>query len=203
MPEDPLSAKERDLAALAAARTGFDGYLAQLVDLADHGGPTYVGMIVNGLIVIGLLSPSEKFAESVDEGRAWLANVSRRAGPPEGLTEQQFEENLAAFSTLATRSTRARQEEEDKIVEEAEPYVDDDGALDFSTAPADLARRVMRTWYRNSATLTEVQIFAPGQTGLMRLRVMRVALDQIAAWWVLPLDPEGRSSFSLFTTENP
>jgi hypothetical protein len=36
----------------------------------------------------------------------------------------------------------------------------------------------------------------------MRLPVMRVTLDQVSAWWIVPLDSEGQASFKLFSTEN-
>jgi hypothetical protein len=200
--DDPLGPNEQDVAELAAASANFDGYLAQLLDLADTGIPTYVGMIVNGLVVIGMLSPAEKFVASVDEVRSRLADASRKAGLLGDLSKAQFEESLETFSSAASAAYRERRQEEEEIVGEAQPYLDDSGHLDFKTAPARIARRVMRLWYRHSVTLTEAQIFAPGQAGLMRPPVMRVALDQISAWWVIPLDAEGRGTVPLFATDD-
>jgi hypothetical protein len=203
MSDDPLSQNEQDIAELAAARTGFDGYLAQLIVLADEGVPTYIGMIVNGIIVFGTLSSADKIAKSIDEHLSWLADASRKGGmPPEEVSAEEFESSLQSFSSGATTAYEAHRAETDEVADEARPYSNEDGNLDFRTAPARVARRVVRLWYRHSITLTEVQVFAPGQAGLMRLPVMRVTLDQVSAWWIVPLDSEGQASFKLFSTEN-
>jgi hypothetical protein len=203
MSDDPLTPQEQDIAELAAARTVHDGYLSQLLGLADDGVSTYVGMIVNGIVVVGTLSSADKMAKRVDEHRSWLAGSSRKGGtPPEGVTAEEFENSLRTFSSAATTAYEAHRAEMDEIADEAGPYLTEDGQLDFKTAPARVARRVISLWYRHSITLTEVQVFAPGQAGLMKLPVMRVTLDQVSAWWVIPLDSEGQANFTLFSTEN-
>jgi hypothetical protein len=203
MSDDPLTPHEQDIAELAAARTAQDGYLMQLIGLADDGVSTYIGMIVNGIIVFGVLSSTDKIAKPVDEHRSWLAGASRKAEmPPEGVTAEEFENSLRTFSSAATTAYEAHRAETDEIADEAEPYLTEDGHLDFKAAPARVARRVIGLWYRHSITLAEAQVFAPGQAGLMKLPVMRIALDQVSAWWVIPLDSEGRANFTLFSTEN-
>jgi hypothetical protein len=203
MSDDPLTPHEKDIAELAAARTAQDGYLGQLIVLADQGVSTYIGMIVSGIIVFGTLSSADKIAKPVDDHRSWLAEASRKGGMlPEGVTAEEFENSLQSFSTAATTAYEAHRAEMDEIADEAEPYLTEDGELDFKTAPARVARRVVRLRYRHSITLVEVQVFAPGQAGLMKLPVMRVVLDQVSAWWVIPLDSEGHASFPLFSTEN-
>lgn len=198
MTGEPLTKSERYLAELAAS-SGADPLLADLVELADSGLPTSLGMFVDGKIVVGQLASSKVAAAEVDKSRSWLAERAQQH-PPEDLSQEEFDERLKKFSTAASDAVAKQEQMFSEIWDEAAEHLTDDGFA-FDKAPAALSQRVISALGRRFVTLQEVQIMAPGQTGLLHLPVLRIAITHIAAWWVIHLDAEGRASFQLFTTD--
>ena len=73
MPDEPLSPSDYDLARIAAAADARDdGFLLDLVELADQDLSTSVGLLVNGVFVTGVLTSAKTMADEVDTARTWL-----------------------------------------------------------------------------------------------------------------------------------
>jgi len=200
MSDEPLTPADYDLARIAAAADARDdGYLSSLVELADHDVSTSVGLLVNGVFVTGILASAKMIADEVDKARTWIADQSRQHTDPQEMTAE-LEEGLKAFSTAASDAYAQGREAITKARESAEPYMDDEGFA-FQKAPAAISRRLVNANRRAFITLRDVQIVAPGQVGIARLQVLRVALAHIAAWWLIQLDADGHASFQLFSVD--
>lgn len=194
MGDERLSAPERDLALLAGQHGGQDAFLIEVIELADRGLTTSVGLLVNGMVVVGVLTPAKTLAQEIDGERARMVRTAREAGPPEGLSEEQFRERLSSFETASTEAVEAAQREREELEDElAATEADTDEDL-----PAELERRVLKLQPRPFLTLRDVQVVAPGQTGVIRLEALRVAVAQVGAWWPIRLDAEGQAHFQLF-----
>lgn len=198
MSDEPSSPADYDLARIAAAADARDDvYLLDLVELADRNLSTSVGLLVDGMFVTGILSSTKVIVDEVDTARTWLAQQSRRHTDPEELAKNELEQGLEEFSVAASKAFAQFQETLAKVRKEAEPYLDDDGFA-FDKAPAAVSRRLVYAERRAFITIRDVQIVAPGQLGMAKLPVLRVALAHIAAWWIIQLDDEGHASFQLF-----
>ena len=86
MADDPLTPGELDLAALGAYAVQ-DGFLLDLIMLADEGISTSVGLLINGMIVLGAISSPSLAAGEVDAERRRIAAVSRQ---PEGMSDEEW-----------------------------------------------------------------------------------------------------------------
>jgi hypothetical protein len=197
----PLSPNELDIARLAAQHGHQDGYLLDLIQLADRDLRLVVGLLLNGMIVVGSLSRSEEMAEAVDALRAYLADRFGRDHKPEDQTAEEWENTLSEFSSRASEFVRRiRVEEEELDTRLAESAGGE--KVDLEGLPAHLGRKLIDLEARTFLTLKNVQIAAPAQAGVMKIPLLRVAVRQINAWWPIPLDEEGKASFNLFSTES-
>jgi hypothetical protein len=198
MADEPLTPAELDLAALGAYAVQ-DGFLLDLIMLADEGISTSVGLLLNGMIVLGAISSPSLAAGEVDAERRRIAGMSRQ---PEGMPGDEWAEAQETFATANTTAferteiARARLEREVAIEAElAQAPVEPDGVR------PQLARDMIAYRTRPFLTLREVQIVAPGTRGIANIAVLRVAVGQIGAWWVIRHDATGRASFPLFEVE--
>ncbi|MGN6373235.1 MAG: hypothetical protein ACTHM1_09640 [Solirubrobacteraceae bacterium] len=200
MPEEtPATSTEYDLARIAAAAEARnDGFLLDLANLADNDLSTSVGLLVGGVFMTGILASRKAMAEEVDAARTWLADQVRKTELP---ADKDWNTILSEFSTAASREYADFHEFVDKARRDAEPYIGDNG-LDPDSVPVSVARRILNAEHRAFITLRDAQIVAPGQPGITRLPLIRVALGQIAAWWIVRLDSEGRGSFQFFETQS-
>jgi hypothetical protein len=196
--EQPLHPSERDLAAVASRRAQ-DAYLAELVQRASVGAGLPVGLLVNGMIVLGQLAPPELIAKVIDtEWQGVLARIDK----PHDMTDEEWAESCERGSTRAMRLTERYRAELDQLGEDAKPYGDPDG-IDVAIAPADIGRRTIAANMYSHVTIAEARIVAPGQPGTTTVPALRIAADQIAGWWVLPSDAAGKFSASLWRTDDP
>jgi hypothetical protein len=151
------------------------------------------------MIVMGAVSPPSLAAGEVDAERRRIARMGER---PEGLSDEEWEdanERFAGANRAALERTareRARLEEDVETYSAGEP-------VDERVAPADLTRRLIAHRARPFLTLCDVQIVSPGQPGIARIAVLRVAVGQIGAWWVIRHDETGTATFPLFEVDEP
>jgi hypothetical protein len=198
MSEDPLGPADHDLAALGSYAVQ-DGFLLDLIMLADSGISTSVGLLINGMIVLGAISSPRLAAGEVDAERRRIAGMSRR---PDGMSDDDWaltQERFATANTTAFERTEAERERlEREVADEARIA---DGPVNPASVRGRLARDMIAYGARPFLTLREVQIVAPGNPGIAKIAVLRVAVGQIGAWWVIRHDEAGRASFPLFEVE--
>jgi len=198
MPEEPLGPAERDLAALGSYAVQ-DGFLLDLILLADSGISTSVGLMVNGMIVLGAITTPGLAGGEVDAERRRIAGASDQ---PDGMSEDEWEAARQRFATANASATERTAGERVRLARDVEAY--GGGALvDEAAAPAELTRRLIAHRARPFVTLCDVQLVAPGTPGAARIAVLRVAVAQVAAWWIIRHDDAGRASFPLFRVEGP
>jgi hypothetical protein len=200
MPDDHLTPAEHDLAQLAAFMGYGDSFLEDLVHRAELGVGTPVGLLVNGMILMGALAPMSAIAAQVDLQAARIAEKARKEPPPEDRDPAEWEAALIAFETDATTRTKAFEAALASLEKEADEYVDDDG-FDLDKAPAELSRSLIQMRTRRYLTLRDVRIVAPGQRGMMRLEAVRIPVQHVAGWWLIPVDDQGNASLTLFDDE--
>ncbi len=200
MPDEqpPLSPSESELAAIASRQTP-DGFLNQLVLLAERGAGIGLGLLVNGMVVTGQLGPPERIADEIDAERRMIVSRSPR---PDDLTEDEWVEQTERFATTAMRAVENWREDLEELNVEADAHAGP-GGPDPETAPADLARRAIGANARSHLTLADAQLFAPGQRGVTSLPVMRIAIRQVAGWWILRTDELGDSKVTLWRENEP
>jgi hypothetical protein len=195
MADDPLTPGELDLAALGAYAVQ-DGFLLDLIMLADEGISTSVGLLINGMIVLGAISSPSLAAGEVDAERRRIAAVSRQ---PEGMSDEEWAEAQETFATANTTAFERTEAERSRLEREvaAEARRAEEPVNPAGVRPQ-LARDMIAYRARPFLTLREVQIVAPGNRGIANIAVMRVAVGQINGWWVIRHDETGRASFPLF-----
>jgi hypothetical protein len=193
MSDAPLTLSETDLAYLASQHVP-DGLLAKLLELAETGVGLGVGLLLNGMIVTGRLVGPEAAAGAVD------AQLNTLAGPTE--ESDLTEEERSSFTSLATAAVERTKQQREAFYEELAPYEDPAG-IDLDTVPAKLAHQLVQQDARSHLTLEGARLFAPGQAGLTNIATLRVALVQIAAWWVLSTDEQGNARLTFWDTTDP
>ncbi len=198
MSEDPLGPADQDLAALGSHAVQ-DGFLLDLIMLADSSISTSVGLLLNGMIVLGAVSPPSLAAGEVDAERRRIARMSDQ---PEGMTDEDWATAMEGFATSNRTALERTELERNRLERDAEAYSGGD-PIDEAAAPAELTRRLIAHRSRPFLTLCDVQLVAPGNPGVARIAVLRVAVEQISAWWVIRHDETGRASFPLFQMEDP
>jgi hypothetical protein len=198
MSEDPLGPSDQDIAALGSYAVQ-DGFLLDLIVLADSGISTSVGLMINGMIVLGAVSPPILAAGEVDAERRRIAGMSEQ---PEEMSDQEWEAAQARFAGVNRRAIERTERERTRLERDVEIYASGE-PIDESLAPAELTRRLIAHRARPFLTLCDVQIVAPGNPGVARIAVLRVAVRQISAWWVIRHDESGRASFPLFQVDEP
>ena len=90
-----------------------DGFLHDLIELADGRAGFGVGLLLNGMIVLGQLGSGEDMAEAIDGERRRLV---ARVDTPEDKTDEEWAQDSerfgtltrAAFHPLARRADEAR-----------------------------------------------------------------------------------------------
>jgi hypothetical protein len=147
------------------------------------------------MVVMGLMAPPSAMAETLDAERTRI--VERWGKKPDNMSEDEWNEVVGTFKKGVATATAKGQEEKQKAREELQRA----GDPPLKEVDPELARRLITWGARPHLTLRNVRIVAPGQTGATMVPVMRVAVSQIAAWWVVPTDEEGKASFTLWTSE--
>ncbi|MEA2302539.1 MAG: hypothetical protein QOE44_3074 [Solirubrobacteraceae bacterium] len=198
MSEDPLAPADQDLAALGSYAVQ-DGFLLDLIMLADSGISTSVGLLVNGMIVLGAVSPPSLAAGEVDAERRRIVGLSER---PEEMSDDEWESARERFAEANRRALDRTEDARNRLERDVELYGGGE-PIDEALAPAMLTRRLIGHRARPFLTLCDVQLVAPGNPGIARIAVLRVAVSQIGAWWVIRHDETGRASFPLFQVEEP
>ena len=198
MSEDPLGPVDRDIAAIGSFAVQ-DGFLLDLIILADSGISTSVGLLVNGMIVLGAVSPPSLAAGEIDAERRRIAGMSEQ---PEEMSDQEWEAAQERFASVNRRALERTERERARLERDVEVYATGE-PVDEGRAPSELTRRLIGYRARPYLTLCDVQIVAPGTPGVARIAVLRVAVSEIGAWWVIRHDESGRASFPLFQVDEP
>jgi hypothetical protein len=196
--EGPLGPDEFNLA-LLASRSAPDALLKQLADRAEVGGGVGVALLVNGMLVMGKLAKAEEMAEDID---AEWTTIMDAADAPDNISAEEWAETRKRVTSQGAKEIQAQREEEEQISSEAEPHRGETG-LDPSAMPAELTRRAIVRNGHCHLTLIKASIAAPGTPGVIPVKVMRVAIDQIGGWWLLRSDEKGNSSQRLWSTDAP
>ncbi|MBJ7472636.1 MAG: hypothetical protein JHD16_15115 [Solirubrobacteraceae bacterium] len=192
--EAPLPPVERDTLDLSLRSTP-DPFLGDLMELAQHGTELAVGLLVNGMVVIGRLDRPEAIAQELSTMRRRLID---RSPQPEGHSDEQWAAVREGFTNAPLSYVAERQQAEAAIHEQlAEHAVE--GVVNMDELPATLARQAREIATRSHITLTDARIAAPGQDGMTALPVMRVAVKHVTSWWFAMPDEEGRSNIELWS----
>jgi len=195
--EDDFYGPEWDLANIAANSTYSDGFLEDLVDLAEAGLGSVIGVLANGMVIVGAIATGRAIAERLDK---LLEPMTGDVDPPDDLSPEDWEDRLRFW---ATRNTRAYDEAvEERTMIDERLQAEGNPAFGWETRPQGLAREALENRIRTTLTLVNVQVIAPGQRGALKTDVLRVPLKQIAGWWPIPVDSEGKASLQLFATED-
>lgn len=194
--DEPLTGPERD-ALRVASRDVPDGFLMSLLAMARQGLKEQVGLLVNGMIVVGDLSSPEALAELLHMRRA---AQSSRAERPEGLSDDEWDELLAQWISEPSRAVAQQRVQEELLERDLRPYAID-GPPDRHTLPGELERQLESLRTYSHITLTNATLTAPGLSNTTTVPVMRIAVRQISGWWVAPLNEDGSSSIRLWAGE--
>ena len=191
--EPKLAAPDRDLFDLSL-RTQPDPFLNDLVELAQHGTELAVGLLVNGMVIIGRLNRQEAIAAALTTMRRRLIDASPK---PDDQTDEQWEQVRETFAGAPLQYSQDRDQQEAAVYEAISQYVVD-GSVDVNELPEDLARQIREVSARPHLTLTDARIAAPGQQGMTALPVIRVAAQHVTAWWFAMPEEDGTSNIELW-----
>lgn len=197
--DEPLSGPERDLMRLAV-RDAPDDFLMALQAMAKQRLHEQVGLLVNGMIVVGELGDPEVLASLLQVRRG--AQIER-AERPDGLTDAEWDELAQDWISEPVRMIEDLQAREAAVDEAIEPYIsgDDDGPPRSRELPGELERQLETFRTSSHITLTNATITAAGVTATTSVPVMRIAIRQVAGWWLAPLNEDGTTSISLWGGE--
>jgi hypothetical protein len=193
--DTPLTGSERDQLR-QAVRDSPDEFLMSLLGMARQRLREHVGLLVNGMIVIGELNEPEALASLLRVRRG--AQIER-AERPDGLSDDEWEVMAEDWISEPTRMVEDQRAREEALEEAMEPYSD---SLPRSRElPGELERQLeaMRTY--SHITLTDATITAPGVPATTSVPVMRIAVRQVSGWWLAPLNEDGSSSINLWDGE--
>lgn len=186
--EPPLSDLERDLA-IIASRNVPDPFLELLAGNAERIGGAAIGLLTNGMIVFGLIASPREIAAQMD---AYHGRIAAIAGDPEGVAEDEWREARERF-------IRQNRDLVEKTLAEREAFEEELLAhLDQPELPASLDRRRIGWAARVFLNLRDVSIVAPGEADPTKVPVMRVRVDQVSGWWLVPPDDQGRAVTSVW-----
>lgn len=191
-----LTVSESELASLNARRAP-DQFLLDLVELADLGAGVPIGLLANGMVIVGSLSSAEALAKPLDVNRRRIVD---RVEKPEGLTDGDWADIRDRFATRSVAGVKTFRKEAEEL--EADLQAFEETAAEGEQLPSDLERRLIARSNRTHITLVDVQVVAPGQSGAIRVPVIRVNLGQIAAWWSPETDGSGAARFGLFESDS-
>jgi hypothetical protein len=185
-------------AAVLARQAQPDGMLDSLLRLADTGVGASVGLMLNGMVVVGQLASPREAAKETDEFRRFVIDQFER---PADQTEEEWAETRERFGRAAAEAVERFLSGRAGVLEEGDAFLGAEG-LDVDNAPPDLARRIAFYETRTSLTLTDVKVVSPAHPGVMHLPLLRVQLAQLAAWWPVRLDDSGSAQIRFFTAED-
>jgi len=196
--DEPLSGRERDLMRLAA-RDAPDEFLMALQAMAKQRLHEQVGLLVNGMIVIGELGDADALASLMQVRRG--AQIER-AERPEGLSDAEWDELAEDWISEPVRMVEDLREREAAVDEAIEPLLEgDDGPPRSREIPGELERQLEAFRISSHITLTNATITAAGVNATTSVPVMRIAIRQVAGWWLAPLNEDGTTSISLWGGE--
>lgn len=192
--ESPLSAQDRDLLRVAI-RDAPDAFLMSLIGMARQRLREHVGILVNGMIVIGEINEPETLASLMQIRRGTQIG---RAERPEGVSDAEWEQMVDDWISEPARMVQDLRNREAELEEALAPFTDEDALPRSREIPAAIERQLeaMRTY--SHITLTDVTITAPGVRATTSVPVMRIAIRQISGWWLAPLNEDGTSSINLW-----
>lgn len=195
MSDEPLTHAELDLA-IIARRGGVDPFLHELAKRAHLGQGAAVGLLVNGMIVVGGLEQPERMAQEVD---AEWSTVMARSSKPDEMSDDEWAAIDERVATQATKAVNAERVERDQFAEESEHR--EDGLIDPTAVPGHLGRTAVAMETYPHLTLRDANIYAPGQVGVTQVEVLRIPVDRINGWWLLRTDEQGKSAMNLWQTD--
>ncbi|MEH3052466.1 MAG: hypothetical protein PGN13_00465 [Patulibacter minatonensis] len=193
----PLTGPERDLMRLAA-RDVPDEFLMALQAMAKQRLHEQVGLLVNGMIVIGELGDPEVLASLMQVRRG--AQIDR-AERPEGLSDAEWDEIAQGWINEPVQMVEDLRAREAALDEALEPYLSGEGPLRSRDIPAELERQLETFRTSSHITLTNATITAAGVTSTTSVPVIRIAIRQVSGWWLAPLNEDGTTSISLWGGE--
>lgn len=195
MADDPkMTASDRDLLDLSL-RSQPDPFLSELVELGQHGTELAVGLLVNGMVMLGRLSRDEALAESLSTLRRRLIDASPK---PDGHSDEQWEQVRESFAAAPLQYLADRAQLEQDVLEDLQSRADEEGAVAIDSLPEDLARQVRELGTRAHLTLTDARVAAPGQDGMTAVPVLRVAVAHVTAWWFAVPEADGTANIELW-----
>lgn len=194
--DEPLTAGERD-AMRVAVRDRPDQFLMQLLGMARQGLREQIAILTNGMIVVGELSEPETLAEQMRVRRG--SQVDRAERPP-GVSDEEWEAMLQDWVDEPARMVADRRSQEQELEVALEPHAVD-GPPRSRELPGQLERRLEALSTHSHITLANATVTAPGVTVTTSVPVMRIAIRQIAGWWLAPLNEDGSSSVRLWGGE--
>ncbi len=193
----PLTGPERDLMRLAARDTP-DEFLMALQAMAKQRLNEQVGLLVNGMIVIGELGDPEVLASLMQVRRG--AQIER-AERPEGISDEEWDELAEDWISEPVRMVEDLLAREAALDDALEPYLGGDGPPRSREIPAELERQLEGFRTSSHITLTNATITVAGVNATTSVPVMRIAIRQVAGWWLAPLNEDGTTSISLWGGE--
>ncbi|MFT4035627.1 MAG: hypothetical protein QM679_08640 [Patulibacter sp.] len=196
---EPLSGSERDLLRLAV-RDAPDEFLMALQAMAKQRLHEQVGLLVNGMIVVGELDDPEVLASLMQVRRG--AQIER-AERPDGLTDSEWDELAQEWISEPVRMIDELRAREAALDEALEPYLSGEGdeGTRSREIPGELERQLEGFRTSSHITLTNATITAAGVAATTSVPVMRIAIRQVAGWWLAPLNEDGTTSISLWGGE--
>lgn len=195
MAEDStLPSVERDTLDIAL-RTAPDPFLGDLLELAQHGTEMAVGLLVNGMIVLGRLDRDEAIAQALSTMRRRLID---RSPQPEGHSDEQWAAVREGFANAPMQYVAEREQAELAVRQQLQEIAVD-GVVNLDELPAELARQAREIGTMSHITLTDARVAAPGQDGMTALPVMRVATAHVTAWWFAMPEEDGTSNIELWS----
>lgn len=192
----PLTGPERD-ALRVASRDTPDRFLMSLIAMARQGLREQVAFLVNGMIIVGELGEPEALADLM---RVRRGSQTDRAQRPDGISDEEWTDMLDAWVDEPSQMVAEQREREAALEEAIAPYAAD-GPPRSRELPSELERRLESLGTFSHVTLTNATITAPGVPVTTPVSVMRIAVRQIAGWWIAPLNEDGSSSIHLWDGE--
>jgi hypothetical protein len=190
--DEPLNISEEELAGLRA-NSQPDGFLLDLVRLADRGVGLPIGLLANGMVVIGTVTPPETFAEHFDKCRQ---QVLQDVEKPEEMNDDDWAKAVESFASSSMRAVKRYRDNDDKLATDIKTH--EAKGKDEEPLPGDLQLKVIARDTRPHLTLSDATIVAPGTAGKTEVPVLRVAISNVSAWWVPHINSAGDAQFSLF-----
>jgi hypothetical protein len=192
-----LSVEARRLTAIQDS-LGTDSFLQMLISLSTGDFMSFdlpIALVVSGRMVRGRVTTPESFARHIDSQLDHVANkatihVRGAADPDEGSVIEQIRKSLVTgLSNAFTRSVEVRRKREKAERERLEAALGEADTWDDARPPSvdelpdELAKDLLAAQAPfTSLTLDQAEIYIDGKW--VTLGLIRVALSQVAAWWL-------------------